>query len=90
MGRVILEAMHCELPIVATRWRGIPSMIEDGKSGFLVPINDSQELAEKIAILLKNPKKGQLMGKQGRQIYLEKFTAEKFWHNMEKAFISIG
>jgi len=89
-GLVILEAMQFALPVVATKWRGIPSMIEDGKSGFLVPINDSQQLAEKIAILLKNPKKGQLMGKRGRQIYLEKFTVEKFWHNMEEAFISVG
>jgi len=86
---VILEAMQFALPVVATKWRGIPSMIEDGKSGFLVPINDSQELAKKVVILLKNPEKGQLMGKRGRQIYLEKFTAEKFWHNMEEAFISI-
>jgi glycosyltransferase involved in cell wall biosynthesis len=89
MSRVVLEAMHFELPVVATRWRGMPSMVADGKSGFLVPIKDSQALAEKIALLLTNPKLRHRMGKLGREIYLERFTAEKFWRNMEESFLSV-
>ena len=39
-GLVLLEAMQFELPIVATRWRGVPSSVEDGENGFLVPVRD--------------------------------------------------
>lgn len=87
--RVVLEAMHFEIPVVATRWRGIPSMVEDNISGFLVPIKDSRALADKIAVLMNNTKLRITMGKQGRNLYLERFTAEKFWHNIEEAFLSI-
>lgn len=89
-GRVLIEAMQFELPVVATRWRGIPSIVEDGKSGFLVPIKDSQALAEKIAILLKDPTRREEMGKRGREIFLERFTIERFWRNIEEAFLSVA
>ena len=88
--RTVLEAMSFEIPVVATRWRGIPSMVEDGESGFLVPIRDSQALANKLAVLLKDQELRRSMGKRGRQIYLERFTVEKFWNNMERAFLSVA
>jgi glycosyltransferase involved in cell wall biosynthesis len=89
-GRVLIEAMQFEIPVVATRWRGIPSIVEEGGSGFLVPIKDSQALAEKIAILLKDPARRAEMGKRGRQIYLERFTIERFWRDIEEAFSSVA
>lgn len=89
MPRVVLEAMMFQLPVVATKWRGIPSLVEDGKSGYLIPVRDSRSLADKVAILLNDDGLRQEMGKRGRAIYLERFTAEKFWKNMEKTFLSI-
>lgn len=89
MPRVIIEAMNFEIPVIATKWRGIPSLVEDGKSGFLVPIKDSRALSDSIAVLLKDASLREKMGKRGREIYLERFTAEKFWNNMEDAFLSI-
>jgi glycosyltransferase involved in cell wall biosynthesis len=89
-GRVLIEAMQFEMPVVATRWRGIPSIVEDGKSGFLIPIKDSQALAEKIAVLLQDQARREEMGKRGRQIYLERFTIERFWRNIEEAFLLVG
>jgi glycosyltransferase involved in cell wall biosynthesis len=89
-GLVLIEAMQFEIPVVATRWRGIPSIVEDGKSGFLVPIKDSQALADKIALLLQDPALCEKMGKRGREIYLERFTLERFWRNIEEAFMSVA
>jgi glycosyltransferase involved in cell wall biosynthesis len=89
-GLVVLEAMQFEIPVVATRWRGIPSMVEDGKSGFLVPIKDSQATAEKVALLLKSKALREKMGRRGREIYLDHFTIEKHWRSMEEAFLSMG
>jgi len=90
MPRSVLEAMNFEIPVIAAAWRGIPSLVEDGESGFLIPIKNSRALADKIAILLENPLLRESMGKRGREIYLEKFTVEKFWRNMEEAFLSVA
>lgn len=90
MPRVVLEAMSFEVPVVATYWRGIPSLVEDGKSGFLVPINDSKVFADKIKRLITDPNLRKSMGRCGREIYLEKFTAEKFWNSIEDTFLSLS
>jgi glycosyltransferase involved in cell wall biosynthesis len=87
---VIIEAMQFQIPVVTTPWRGIPSMIEDGKNGFIVPVKDSRSLAEKIALLLDNPELRRVMGQQGRKTYLERFTIEKFWQNMEEVFLTVA
>jgi len=54
-GVVLLEAMQFSLPIVATRWRGIPSIITDGDNGFLVDPKDPIGLSEKLETLLRDP-----------------------------------
>jgi len=51
---VILEAMTCGLPIVATRVGGIPDVIKNGVHGYLVEAKRPDEIAEKILILLQN------------------------------------
>lgn len=89
-GQVVLEAMQFALPVVATPVGSTPSMIEDGRSGFLVPLNDSEALAEKLAVLIDHPERGEQMGRLGREIYLKRFTAEQFWRNLEEAFLSIA
>lgn len=86
---VVLEAMQFKLPVVATRWRGIPSMVEEGKSGFLVSIKDSRAVAEKLSLLLNSPDLRKRMGERGRQIYLKQFTLDKFLRNIEKAVLTI-
>jgi glycosyltransferase involved in cell wall biosynthesis len=53
-GIVILEAMSCGLPIVATRVGGVPDIIEEGVNGCLVESGDFQEMAKKILFLLDN------------------------------------
>jgi glycosyltransferase involved in cell wall biosynthesis len=89
-GLVLLEAMQFELPVVATHWRGIPSVVEDGRSGFLVPIKDSRVFSEKVATLLGNAELRKGMGRRGREVYLERFTIQKFWQGLESAFLSIA
>lgn len=58
----IMEAIYCGLPIVATACRGNRDLIENGKNGFIVPVNDKKAMAEKILYFyklkdLKNVKK---------------------------------
>jgi glycosyltransferase involved in cell wall biosynthesis len=80
---VLLEAMMFSLPIVATDWRGIPDMIENGKNGFLVPIRSPDSLAQILEKLINEPELRKSMGSEGRKRYSENHTAEKFQNHME-------
>jgi glycosyltransferase involved in cell wall biosynthesis len=53
---VLMEAMAAGVPVVATRIAGIPELVEDGVCGFLVPPGDPEPLAEKVEVLLADPR----------------------------------
>ena len=63
---VLMEAMASGVPVVATQIAGVPELVEDGISGFLVPPGDAQSLAERIVPLLGDPALRQRFGKAGR------------------------
>lgn len=84
-GLVNLEAMQYSLPVVSTFEGGIPEVVIDGKTGFLVKQEDAFDLAEKLEILIKNPALRINMGKAGKKRYEEQFTLELF----EKRFSQI-
>jgi len=84
---VILEAMMFGLPVVATKWRGIPAMVRDRENGFLVSIRAPHEIAEKLKILIENENLRREMGRRGREIFLREFTIDKFRKKMEEVFL---
>jgi glycosyltransferase involved in cell wall biosynthesis len=87
---VVMEAMQFCMPIVTTRWRGIPSLIEEEVSGFMVPIQDSVAIANKLEILINNPEKTQQMGQRGRELFLEKYSINKYHESMGNFFRQVA
>jgi glycosyltransferase involved in cell wall biosynthesis len=85
-GLVALEAMQFKIPVVATMWRGVPSVVKDNVSGFLVPPRDAFSLAEKLEKLINDPEMRETMGHEGRRIYLENFTSEIHYQQLEDVF----
>lgn len=85
-GLVALEAMQFGLPVVATKWRGVPSVVHHNRSGFVVPPRDASAFAEKLEILLNEPNLRMEMGKAGRAIYDEKFTSAIHFEQLENVF----
>jgi glycosyltransferase involved in cell wall biosynthesis len=73
---VVLEALLCAKPVVATRVGGVPEIIMDGLTGLLVDPKDAKKLAEKILYLLENEGEAKKMGLRGKDYVMRNFTAE--------------
>jgi len=75
-GIVILEALSCETPVVATYAGGIPEVVKNGENGLLVPVNNHRELAKAIQHLLNNKDVRVRFGQAGRKWVEENFSLE--------------
>ena len=83
---VLLEALAMGCPVVASRVNGVPELIEDHKTGLLVPPRDPQALAAAIRELLSNPTATSKMGAVGRALVRERFTANRMVANTTAIF----
>ncbi len=77
LARVLLEAMSLSKPVVGSRVGGIPEIIEDQVTGFVVKPGDPRELADRIADLLQDPVRAADMGQAGRALLGERFAPER-------------
>jgi glycosyltransferase involved in cell wall biosynthesis len=85
---VVLEGMQCGLPVISTREGGIPSLIDDGQTGFLIN-GESSELADKIEVLINNPRLGKAMGLAGKKKFEQNFTLNAFEQNLANVLQTI-
>lgn len=85
---VIIEAMASGCPVIATHWRGIPSLVEEGVTGFLVEPRDVRTLADKIACLLNNSQLAANMGVAAKEKYKRSHTLDIHLQEMSKLFES--
>ena len=69
---VVLEALACEVPVVATDVGGIPELMVDGETGYLVPAKNPAELSRKINKLLEDKNQRENMGKLGRKSIIQR------------------
>ena len=86
MGRVILEAMAMERPVVASRVGGIPDLIEQDLNGLLVRPGDVKELADALEKLLNDKRLARKMGREGRKRIKEQFSAHAMVQSIEKVY----
>lgn len=64
-GRVNIEAMACKKPVVGTCFGGVPEVVEDGVTGFIVNPFNTELMAQRLIDLLKNPEKARKFGEAG-------------------------
>jgi L-malate glycosyltransferase len=76
MSNALLEAMACRLPCVVTAVGGNPEVVVESQTGFLVPPENPQALAERILALLRHPGRAKQMGEEGRRVVESKFTVQ--------------
>jgi len=85
-GLVLVEAMACNKPVVATRVGGVPEVVDEGKTGLLVDYSDVQGLARAMTEVLSDKDKATGMGAAGRKRVEERFTWETVTGQIEKVY----
>jgi glycosyltransferase involved in cell wall biosynthesis len=83
---VVLEAMASGLPVVATRVGGLPEVVEHDRTGFLVPIGDTDALADALGLLLSEEKIRTAFGREGRRRVEARYSTSGMVQKYEQIF----
>jgi N-acetyl-alpha-D-glucosaminyl L-malate synthase BshA len=75
-GLAALEAMACEVPVIASRVGGVPEVVEDGETGFLSEVGDVEKMANDAAKLLAEPKLRREMGQRARTSAVSRYRTD--------------
>jgi glycosyltransferase involved in cell wall biosynthesis len=74
LGRVVIEAMATGIPVIGSSVGGIPEIIQDGRTGFLVPPGDEGALEEKMRWVVEHPADIHRMGAEARKFAKQFFS----------------
>jgi glycosyltransferase involved in cell wall biosynthesis len=85
----LLEAMSCGIPTIATAVGGMPEVVVEGETGFLIPPNNPAKLASAISKLLKDEKLRKQMGKNARKRVKRYYDWDIITNNIEKIYKSL-
>ena len=83
-GRVIVEGMLAQRPVIASRGGGVPEIIQEGESGLLFTPGNSEELATAITRVFANPAEAVRLAENGYRRALELFTEERMLREIEQ------
>jgi glycosyltransferase involved in cell wall biosynthesis len=84
-----IEALAAGRPVVATRVGGVPDVVRDGKDGFLVDAGDTDELADRLEQLARDPALRERMGKQGRERVLPRYAVDRLVQDVDELYRSL-
>ena len=76
-GLAALEAQACEVPVVASRVGGISEVVNEGESGFLSDVGDTEKMSEDVLKLLKDETMRRKFGLRGRELAVSRYSSEK-------------
>jgi L-malate glycosyltransferase len=93
-GLAALEAMACEVPVIASRVGGLPEVVTNGVDGYLVEPRDVESAAKYAIEILSRPDRGRSMGQQARVDARKRYCANdvipKYEEYYERVLTSIG
>ncbi len=84
-----IEALAAGRPVVATRVGGVPDVVRDGQDGFLVDAGATDELADRLARLARDPDLRRRMGEQGRARVLPRYAVDRLVDDVDRLYRSL-
>ncbi len=82
----VIEALAAETPVVATRVGGVPDVVREGEEGFLVETGDTDELAERLTRLARDPELRQRLGRSGRRRVLSRYAVGRLLDDVDRLY----
>jgi glycosyltransferase involved in cell wall biosynthesis len=89
LSNVILEAMAAGIPVVATRVGGNPELVQDGRTGLLVPPQNAEAIADAICRLLDQPEMARAFGEAARERVISEFSIEGMLSKTENLYFRL-
>jgi glycosyltransferase involved in cell wall biosynthesis len=84
-----IEALAAGRPVVATRVGGVPDVVQEGEDGFLVEPGATDELADRLAQLARDPALRERMGRTGRERVLPRYAVERLVDDVDRLYRSL-
>lgn len=88
-GIVLIEGMAAGCPVVATRAGGVLDIVQDGQTGWLVPVKDDAAMAEAITKALRDRELARRLGQNGRQHVATKFSVAQYVAGVEAVYADL-
>ena len=86
---VLVEAAALGKPIVATAVDGVPEMLEDGKTGLLIPPNDASALADAVIRLLRDKDEARRLGETARRLVPPRFPLRRMIDQTQNLYVDV-
>ena len=86
---VVLEAMAMGLPVVASHVGGNPELVHDGETGYLVPYDNLEKMANVVVNLLKDRDKARKMGEKGKELAFTRFHPSNFVRQLQDLYLQL-
>jgi glycosyltransferase involved in cell wall biosynthesis len=84
-----IEALAAGRPVVATHVGGVPDVVQEGKDGFLVEPGATDDLADRLARLARDPGLRERMGRAGREHVLPRYAVERLVDDVDRLYKSL-
>jgi glycosyltransferase involved in cell wall biosynthesis len=84
-----IEALAAGRPVVATRVGGVPDVVRDGQDGFLVEAGATEDLADRLERLARDPELRERMGREGRARVLPRYAVDRLVDDVDRLYRSL-